>query len=446
MGSMKLRSYEKRAVRKLKQGFLKHRSIVGVAPTGSGKTVIGAAYVASYQRQNKTKMVLWVAHRVELLRQACSQLKVAGVRGVGIWSGTDKDFDANTRVLVVSVAMLRGNRIPKVGLIVIDECHHVAAKSYVDIIGKNPRAKILGLTATPWRLDGKPLGDAFDHLFVMAEAIELAAEGYIMESLVYGIPRKKAAALVKGLKPSGGDYSARKLEVLLRKQPLMADIIKEWKRLANGKPTIVYACTVDHGADLTKRFRRAGVLCQLLHWGTPDKERQAVLAGLADGKVQVVVNVAILTEGIDCPPVKCIVLARPTKSLTLHRQMCGRASRPSGTGRPVILDHAGNTWRLGLPEMPVEWSLDGRVKMGGEAPVKRCAECGAMCAISAKTCTECGAEFPLTERELKERAAKLERIRLGKAESKRKEMIVRRLAKMRGLGEDWVRAAMGEVG
>jgi DNA repair protein RadD len=453
--AIELRDYQKRAISELTTRFSEHRRVVAVAPTGSGKTVIGAAFIT----RSKYKRVLWLAHRIELLRQARDQLTDAGIAGVGLWSGVEKDvpnvLGGGPRVLVASVSMFRGGKLPDdFDLVVIDECHHATAASYARILDGLPDGtKVLGLTATPWRLDGQPLGDAFDDLVVMGEAVELAAEGHIINPVIYGLTRAQSEALVKGVTFSGADYSPRLLDQAMRKQPLMADIVKEWKRLAQGRPTIVYACSVEHSIEIRDRFRAAGVTAEHVDWSTPDAERVAILGyggeggRLASGETRVVCNVGILTEGVDCPPVKCIVLARPTRSLALFRQMCGRASRPSGDKRSLIIDHAGNTWRLGFPDSPIEWSLSGKIKLGGEQPVKRCRECGAMNPIAARDCVECGVEFELTERELVEREAELERIRQGDAVRRRTEEILRALAKRKTppKGEAWVQQALQEV-
>lgn len=444
---MKLRVYQERAVRNLTGLFLEHRRIIAIAPTGSGKTVVGAVMARRMLRRQGGR-VLWLAHRVELLRQARAQLITAGLpeAWVGILSGAEV-INPDAPILVAGVGMFRNCPVPdNVGLVVVDECHHAVAKSYASLLESMPDVPCLGLTATPWRLDGKPLGDVFDYLNVVAEAGELIADGHIMESVVYGISREKAAALVGGLKfRSGGDYSVRELDGLMRRRPLMANIVKEWHRLAGGRPTVVYACTIDHAEQLANRFRRSGATSAVLDWKTPDRERTKILSDLASGRTQVVVNVGILTEGVDCPPVKCIILARPTRSLTLYRQMCGRGSRPDSTGmRPLVLDHAGNTWRLGLPEAPVEWSLEERVKIG-EAPVKYCAECGAMSPARAEVCARCRAEFPPSEgeqRELAERETELERIQLEKAERERRNGEIGRIAAERGFDKAWVEKAI----
>jgi superfamily II DNA or RNA helicase len=397
----------------------------------------------------KSKRVLWLAHRIELLRQARDHLIACGIpaKHVGILSGAEKE-NIDARVLVASVDIFRTRTVPKVALIVVDEAHHVAAESYANIIYAAPGAQVLGLTATPERLDGKPLDD-FKHLHIVAEAVELVAENHLLKSVVYGIPIEKAKALVTGANGGGKDYSRKKLSQAMRKRPLMADIVKERERLARGQLTIVYACSREHGRDILKRFEAAGVPSAYVDALTPATEREELLGSngrLARREVQVVVNVGVLVEGFDCPPVSCIIVARPTKSLTLWRQMCGRGARYQKGKRYLVLDHAGNTWRHGFPDDFVEWSLEGREKVPGPTPVKICGECEAMNPVAAKECVECGHVFPATERELAEQKAELERIRARDEQKKRTLEVLRKLADMRGLGEVWVQEAMKKAG
>lgn len=443
----KLYPFQENAVRDIRKLLKKWGRVVAVSPTGSGKTVIGAALL----RALKGSRVLWLAHRIELLRQAKAHLMAAGIpeKDIGILSGPEK-HNTGARILVASVDVIgRTYTVPDVDLIVIDEAHHVAAQSYRDIIDARPKAMVLGLTATPERLDGKPLGDVFKYLHVVAEPMALIVDGYLLRGVVYGIPREKARKLVKGA-GSGNEYSAIKLERAMKKKPLMADIVTERQRLAPGQPTIVYACTRAHGKAILLRFLKAGVPAAYVDALTPSKEREALLGEggkLATGEIEVVVNVGVLTEGFDCPPVSCIIVARPTKSLTLWRQMCGRGAR-TGVGRKkkyLVLDHAGNTWRHGFPDAPIDWSLDGRKKGQGAAPVKLCVECDAMIPISAHKCPECGEEQPLSERELAEQKADLERMRASADERKRKEEILRKLAEIKGLDEEWVKSRLSEV-
>lgn len=437
------RDYQHRAVRELLRLLQEHGRVLAVSPTGSGKTVIGAEII----RRLRGKRVLWLAHRFELLEQAVAQLVAAGIprKDIGILSGSHTENE-NARILVASVAMFRSRLVPKVDLFVADEAHHVTAESYQDIIQTQPKVPLLGLTATPWRLDGEPLGAVFRFLYVVAEAAELMADGFIMKPHFYAcIDQAGARALTRGLSAAGGDWSKRKLEGRMRRAKLMGDIVREWLRLGKGLPTLLFATTVDHAEDIRKRFVAAGVTCEVVSWETAREEREAIVARLASGETKIVCNVQVFTEGLDCPPVKCIVIARPTKSITLYRQMIGRGSRVDRGRRPIVLDHAGNVWRHGLPESPVEWSLSSRPKHNGVAPTKKCPACETEIPASARECPNCGAAQSLSEHEEEDAARRLALVKATEAEYRRRESVLRQIAKARGLGRDWVQRALSEI-
>jgi DNA repair protein RadD len=443
---MKLRDYELKAVRDLPGLLRKHRRVVAVAPTGSGKTVIAAALV----RAMRGKRTLWLAHRIELLKQALEQLIAAGVpapslgllAGIGsveLRDGTRIGQNENASIIVASVDMFRGGReVPRCDLIVVDEAHRTMAATYRGILDQRPRAQVLGLTATPWRLDGEPLGDVFEHLHVMAEAAELIHAGYIANPLVYGVPSERASGIVRGLSAGSGDYGSKSVERAAMKY-LVGDVVAERKRLAPGERTLVFATTRKHGTELAGHFRKERVAAEYLDCDTHASERDAMLRRLESGDTEVVVNVDVLSEGFDCPPVKCIALARPTRSLTRFLQQCGRASRPFGERRPVILDHAGNCWRLGLPIMPRDWSLDrtGRGAGIGGVRVRRCDACEALISLGSAECPECGAAVARAEREIEVEAGELVLVRARNVEREALLGRIRAVASDRGATEEW---------
>lgn len=445
---MRLRDYQARAVADLPARLNEHRRVVAVAPTGSGKTVIGAAYI----KRSGASRVLWIAHRIELLRQAFDQLRAAGLapEDVGILSGPDKR-NLGARVLVAGIDSLRSRETPHADLIVVDEAHRIEAASYQAVLDARPDARVLGLTATPWRLDGKGLGETFADLFVMAGPTELIADGFIARPITYGVPREKARAMVAGVSSRGGDFAPGEAGAAMMRGTLMGDVVSECARLAPGQRTLVFAASREHGQALATRFKRAKRPTAYLDGETAQGVRDAIVGRLVSGETEIVVNVDVLTEGFDCPPVTCIAMARPTKSLTRFLQYVGRASRPFEERRPLILDHAGNTWRHNLPEAEREWTLDGRPKgSSGEAPVKLCTMCDPPTIIpaGAKTCPNCGHEQPLTEREIEEREEReieLERLRMQGEHLARAEAVLWRMAAENGRGEEWVRGALARV-
>lgn len=433
---MKLRPYELKAVRELPGLLRKHKRVVAVGPTGSGKTVIAAHLV----RRERPARVLFVAHRIELLRQAKKQLVASGIaaRDVGILSGPEKE-NVGARVLVASIDMLREWELPKVSLAIVDEAHRIVAKSYRDLLDRLPGVPVLGLTATPWRLDGAPLGDVFARMHVFAEAVELIADKFIAGPIVYGVPEDKARKIVKGLASNGGEYNARQAERSAMRY-LLGDVVTERARLAPGARTLVFAATRKHGKALARRFKRAGVAAEYLDGETGTAEREAMVERLRSGETEVLVNVDVLSEGFDCPPVKCVALARPTRSLTRFLQQIGRASRRWGNKRPIILDHAGNCWRFGLPTTPREWSLDGRAAAiaARDAPVRLCPECEAMVPVGCGECPECGATLPRSQREIDIERGKLEEMMARESERTAARKRIEEVARVRGASGDWV--------
>ena len=420
---MKLRSsYQLPAVKNVMAAFEDHQRVLLVSPTGSGKSVMGAHVV----KRMRGVRCLWVAHRIELLRQARAELIAAGIpeRYVGIMSGTDKE-NAGARVMVCSIEMAKRAEPEAFGLVVVDEAHRAEARSYKAVV-EAQGCKLLGLTATPWRLDGRSLGETFEHMVVAGTPTQLEVDGFVARPVTYGVPQEKAKELVAGLSGGGGDYSAAELAKRMGTRRLLGDVVDETQRIAADRRTIVFAVDRKHGKALAARFRRCGRSVAYLDGETPAIQRSKIIDGLASGEVDIIVNVDVLTEGFDCPPVQCVSIARPTKSLTRFLQYCGRASRPWGDERPLILDHGGNCWRFGLPNDDRDWTLDRGKKKPPTPDVKQCAnvECGAMIPLGCKECPECGEEQPRTpheQRELEEKEAELVRLR----ENERKKFIAR---------------------
>lgn len=441
---MKLRGYQSRAVRVLPGLLVAKRRVVLVGPTGSGKTVVATHTLLEL----RGKRVLWVAHRWELLDQARNQLIAAGIpeSEIRMFTGTEKKGDEDAWITVASIDMFHLHDAPPFDVLVIDEAHRALAASYLKLLAKRPKAMALGLTATPRRLDGKPLGDVFVHMHVMAEVTDLIATGHIAAPRTYGVPLEKARAMVRGLKMGHGDYQQGQLARAMTRKKLMGDVVSECARLAPGVPTLVFSVNCDHGKALAARFKASGRPTGYIDWETPHGERARILAALATGEVEVVVSPNCLSEGLDCPPLKCIALCRPTKSITLFLQQVGRASRPWRGKRAMVLDHAGNCWRFGLPQAGRSWSLnaDKELKIG-QQPLRHCAECGALNAIGAANCAECGSAFQPTEREISEERARLERLKASRAEISETRARLRVVAREIGANETWCTRALGKI-
>lgn len=431
------RSYQSRAIKDLQRLFKRHRRVLLVSPTSSGKTVMAVHFLKKYPKAR----VLWVTHRLLLLRQARDQLIAAGVpeKDIGMFTGVEKT-NPNARILLASVEMWRQRTLPAgIKWIVIDEAHRAASASYRAIIDEAPKARLLGLTATPTRMDHSPLGDLFEELLVASTPTFLMQAGFLPVPKCYGVEEGRAKLIAKSLRMGSSDYTPASSSKAMR--TMYGDIVAEVKRLSDGKGTIVFAVDRAHGQRLLQRFRAAKLKAEYLDGDTKDPIRTAIIARLSSGETQIVVNVEVLCEGFDCPPVKCVVLARPTRSLTRLLQQCGRAGRKYKGQTPIIIDSAGNFTRFPLPDFDYEWTLtdEGVVAAkDGSAPTKTCCngKCRLRIAASCRECPACGKSQPVEERELEEQRARLVELKRTETERKRREKVIAQIAR----ANSWTKA------
>ena len=368
-----------------------------VMPTGSGKTLVASEII----RSAPDRHVLFLAHRRELIRQAAEKLGEFGVNAGVILAGEPTNAMCGVQVASVQTLWSRSFRsksleLPPAEIVFIDEAHHVRARTYKAIIEKYPDAKIIGLTATPCRRDGRGLGNVFDALVEGPQVPELIAQGFLVGTKVFA-PSKPD---LKGVHTRQGDYVERELAERMDKIELVGDIVSHWHRLSERRKTVVFATSVAHSVHLKDEFERSGVRAEHIDGSTPKGERDEILAEFARGDLKVVTNCAVLTEGWDSPSVSCIVLARPTKSPGLFRQMVGRVLRPyPGKEHALVLDHAGAVFQHGFVEDPVIWTLDAdkRTETPSQAarqlqPSSRLLECSQCSAIrtAGHACPHCG--------------------------------------------------------
>lgn len=441
MKKLQVRDYQERAFTHFKRSKAKRLCMTG--PTGCGKTVIAARIIADYVKRGKR--VLFVVHRRELAIQAFEQIRRGGVGLVdlGVIMGSDAVLasgrervnpDAAVQVCGIQTLIAREAR-PPADLVIVDECHRTMADSYQTLLTDYPEARHLGLTATPIRFDGRGLGDFYEELYVIAKPSELIAGGFIVEPRAYTVPERERPEL-KGLRLSQGDYSLRELEARVNKRSLVGTIVNEVRRHAMNLQTVVFAVGRMHAEHIARQLKRARISCAVLLGDTPQAERTEILRRFEKKEIHVIVNVAVLTEGWDMPVCKCVVIARPTRSLTYYLQMTGRFERPYRGQRPILLDHVGACLRrgFGLPTDEREWKLvTGRESGNGEsvAPWKVCPECNFNVPAGALVCSECDYSFPAALPVPDENEEKLEAYR-----SFRTRLV--EFAKQKGAGADWV--------
>lgn len=375
---MILRDYQRDAVDQV-TAALDRRPIL-VAPTGSGKTVMAVALVNELGRPT-----LWLAHRKELIDQAANHLRRHGLAPGIIKAGYRPTAGA---VQVASVQTLVRRTMPPAGLIVIDEAHHVTSGTHTTILDRYPEALICGLTATPFRLDGRGLGDVFGEIVVAATTTDLCDAGHLHAPRVFA----GRSPDLRGARVRMGDYALADLAERANRRELTADIVTTWRAKSVGRRTVAFAVNVAHSRQIVAEFVAAGIAAEHVDGTTPAAERDAILARLRSGETLVVGNCMVLTEGWDLPALETAIVARPTASLNLHLQMIGRIMRAcDGKAGAMVLDHAGNHHVHGLVTRRIQYSLDGRV--AGESDplgLRRCRACQLLFSPREDCCPDCG--------------------------------------------------------
>jgi len=356
---MKLRQYQKDALNNIIRSHRRgNKNVLLQAATGSGKTVMASAFVKHFIEQGKK--VLFLAHRRELIIQCSEKLDAFGVKHGIIMAGSSSQFRFDVQVASVDTLRSRSitskrEKLPPADLVIIDEAHRCLSNTYLKIISLYKDSMVLGLTATPIRSDGRGLGHIFNDMVHTPSIGWLIKHGSLVKAHYYAptIPD------LKGIQSSMGDYNSVQLAERMDNPKLVGDIISSWKKIAQGKKTIVFATSVSHSINLAESFIDMGIRTAHIDGTTENDERERVLNEFNRGTIQIICNCMVLTEGFDCPPAEVCVLARPTKSLGMYIQMVGRVLRPyPGKEQATIIDHSGAVYMHGFVEDEVKWSLD----------------------------------------------------------------------------------------
>lgn len=439
---MQLRRYQEQAIQSLRVAYAAgHRAPLLCLPTGGGKTCVLASIAASAAARGRNVLIL--VHRRELIRQTSSKLHWVGLNHGTIAAGTPFTHQA-VQVASVQTLVRRLARMTwQPSLVIIDEAHHAVAGSWRQILEHWPDAYRLGVTATPCRLDGRGLSEAFDHLVMGPSVADLVFWGFLSAARIYAPP---VLADLSGIRKRAGDYANDQAAAAMDRPTVTGDAIAHYQRLAAGQQAIAFCCNVAHAISVCDAFKTAGIGAALLLGNTPDRDQ--VVAQYAAGAVCVLVTVDVVSEGFDVPAASCAILLRPTQSLGLYLQQVGRVLRTAtGKDAALILDHVGNVTRHGFPDDPREWSLtEGVVRSRGTAApsVRTCPQCFAAFK-PAPVCPLCGtACAPEPRRELRQVAGELkelqrEAVRQRATERKRARTLpeLLALAKERGYSLGW---------
>ena len=415
MKKIELFDYQEDMKARIEKALCLHRSVMAQMPTGTGKTVLLASVVESFLREHSNCKVWIVAHRRELVSQIRETIervfskitpslftikegstshpdplssgareetapprrseplrsKVGGPSKVSPDCLSASAFNVPIKAVSIQWLSKHYDEIEEEpGLIVIDEAHHALAKTYKEMWERFPKAKFLGLTATPCRLNGKGFTDLFDVLVQSWGVPEFISKGRLATYDFVSIKSDGVTQrLIDSLQKRGadGDYQNKEMDMLLNKKPSIERLYRSLEEFGKDRKGIVYAINISHAQKITKLYQEHGVKAIAIDSKTPATERQQDIEAFKKGDIQVLVNVDIFSEGFDCPDVEFVQLARPTLSLAKYLQMVGRGLRVAkGKKNCVIIDNVGLYRVFGLPSQVWNWNamFEGKLKVG----------------------------------------------------------------------------------
>jgi superfamily II DNA or RNA helicase len=388
---MELRDYQSDTIYKIKVSLSTgHKRPCVQAPTGAGKTVIAAAIIKS--AREKGKRVMFVVPMLSLIDQTVERFVENGIHEIGVMQGQHEMTDPLQPVQVCSMQTLMRRELPDVDLVIIDEAH-VQFKFMHQWLAWDhwKHVPFIGLTATPW---ARGMGKVWDDLIVATTTAELIDKGVLSQFKVYA----PAHPDLTGVRTKAGDYHEQDLAEAMDKGALVADIVSTWLERGENRSTVCFAVNRVHAKHIQEQFEATGIPSAYMDAFTPMEERLGIVKAFAVGDIRVICNVGVLTTGFDAD-VRCIILARPTKSEILYTQMIGRGLRTaSGKDHCLILDHSDTTIRLGfVTDIHYEELDDGKQKKKShneksEVLPKECPKCTFLRPAKVRQCPSCGFE------------------------------------------------------
>jgi len=426
---LELRDYQRDiidAVReRLKAGV---RSVLIQLPTGGGKTVLTAKMIGTAAA--KGYRAWFTVHRRELIRQSTRTFHQVGIPHGIIAAQAPMDIRRRVQIASIQTLVRRLDRLAPPDLIVWDECHHLAAGTWAKIYATYPDAIHIGLSATPERLDGAGLAPFFQEMVRGPTVRELIDAGYLSEFRMFSMP----SVSMEGVHHQGGDFKRKEVMERLEKSTIIGDAVSHYVRHAMGRRGIVFEASVERSERAAEAFRAAGVPAMHVDGNTDPVVRDRAMADLEAGHLKILTNVDLFGEGVDVPAIEVIHCCRPTDSLALWLQQCGRGLRPSpGKDYCLIFDHAGNLQRHGPPDLDREWTLAGHKgdKREGDGPGPR--QCPACLSTAnppgALVCLECRKPFPVQSREIEQIDGELQEVEVA--------AMRRQAAREQSLAEDY---------
>ncbi len=364
-----LRDYQEEIIARVHQAWKRHRSVMVQMPTGTGKTHVLADIVNS-RVSGRASKVLVVAHRIELvaqIRETVDTFFALAQQHVRAFAKTQDDIWVES---IQTVARRIDSLDFTPDLVVIDEAHHALAKTYRILWEKWPQAKFLGLTATPCRMNRTGFTDLFDELITSWSIAEFIEKGVLSVFDYVSIrPDSEEQRLVDMLQKRGadGDYQVKEMDEVLNRRPSIERLYRSVEQFAQGKKGIVYAISINHAREIAAHYSRMGLKAVAIDSKTPREERKRLVDEFRLGKLQVLVNVDVFSEGFDCPDVEFVQMARPTLSLAKYLQQVGRGLRKSeGKEACMLIDNVGLYRVFGLPVLAWDWETMFRGEATGK--------------------------------------------------------------------------------
>ncbi|KAB2666563.1 DEAD/DEAH box helicase [Brucella tritici] len=449
MSGFKLRPYQAEMVTETRDALRDVQSVLDVMATGGGKTAISGFMAGSASRRNRK--VIFGVHRKELIRQTAKTFDKVGIPYGVIAAGFTGDRRQNVQIASIQTLQKRLDWYGTPDLYIPDEAHHAGAATWAEVIDtyRQGGAKIVGLSATPERLDGEGLGKWFDRMVVGPSTAWLIEQGYLAPYRLFA----PSMPDLSGIKKTAGDFNKGELADRMSGTKIVGDVVKHYRMLAHKRKAIVFCVSIKHSLAMVEQFQAAGY--RAAHIDGESQNRDELIRAFEDGRIEILSSVDLVSEGFDLPAIEVAILCRPTHSLSLFLQQIGRVLRPvyapgydleTQEGRiqaiaagpkpyALILDHSANTIDKdkggrghGLPDDDRDWTLAGRKKKkrGGagedEEPAVTTRQCPSCFRVHkpAPSCPNCGHEYPTMGRTVEELEGELTEVDRSTAVRERK--------------------------
>jgi len=389
---MKLRPYQEDIINETRDALGRTNRVLIQSATGSGKTALAVFMMQRAAEAGKTSV--FAVHQNELLSQTSKALWEQRLQHGLIASGKTKS-KMSAQVASVQTWVRRLDQYEAPDLIIIDECHRSSASTYQKILEAYPESKVVGLTATPQRTDNKGLDGTYGEMVKGPTVRQLIDAGYLCDYEIFAPP---TSLDLSNVKTTMGDFDKAQLEHEVDKPTITGDAVATYRKYAEGRRTAVMCVSIRHAEHVMQSYKAAGIPAEMLEGKMTNKEREGVIDRLRSGKTLVVTSVNLLVEGLDVKSISCVQWLRPTQSLIVFLQGCGRGFRTEkGKDKLIILDQTGNYKRHGLPDDDREWTLEGRKKGKkrkeddeADVSIQQCKHCFHIFRPGVAVCPSCG--------------------------------------------------------